>query len=340
MLAAGFAVTGCNLILSFGPGRATQDVRPDGRTVDRTVEAAGDLPPGTIRPDPSFAGRGTITADGMVSDEDYAAGAAIDSQGRIVVVGQMTNSISTSAVPNKDAVIWRFLSDGNPDTTFRSGGKIALDQSNWDYARSVAIGAQDAIVVGGNMEWSQYDAPTVWRFLSDGAFDPGFGANGTGQYSVNGQEVAGTDMATDKTSGELVLLGNEHDHIWISVGWFYPNGKPRTPFGGEGHVEAAPSLTPTPTGARLRIDGSGRVIVVGSSRPRGTDRDLTVWRFLANGALDQTFGSVKGGYLTHDGAAVKGGDEAAADLDLDGAGNIYVCGTSTGSGSQVVVWKL
>jgi uncharacterized delta-60 repeat protein len=336
VLAAALGAAGCDRLLSLGSKQAQFD-----RDRAALADSRGDatvVPPGPVHLDPTFAGRGYLTFDGLISDQDYASGAVVDSKRRIVVVGQLTNSRTPpNQVPNKDAVVWRFLDDGSADDTFGQGGKIVLGQSNWDFARGVALDAQGAIVVGGNMEWSQLDGPTAWRFQSGGAPDPAFGSAGVAHYSVGGHEVTGTDLAFASDSGEVVLLGNDRDHTWISIGWLTAAGTPRLSFGtGEGHVEQVPPGTSTPQGTRLRLDRAGRVLVVGSSRPDAT-ADLTIWRFLTNGFLDTSFNS--SGFLTHN--LGDGSDEVGADLDINSQDNIYVCGTSSGpAGSRMVVWKL
>jgi uncharacterized delta-60 repeat protein len=336
------AISGCHLFLPLSPGRDSQV-----REASTPSDAPGcHASPGSVSLDCSFARHGFISVQGLAKDEDYAAGAAIDSKGRLVVAGQVTrskNGAPPNEVPNKDAVIWRFLPDGAPDDSF-GGGQVIRSQSNRDFARSVAIAGGDVVVAAGNMEWSQQDAPTVWHILPTGEPDARFGSGGASHSSVAGYQVAGADQAFDMTVGDSVVLGNEHNLSWISVSWLSPTGTLNESFGSTGgHVEFSPPETTNPSGARLRFDGSRRVVVVGSSHPRGagSDRDLTVWRINTNGALDSTFGPARKGFFTHDGAVSLGADEAGADFDLDGAGDLYVCGTTSGSvGSQAVVWKV
>lgn len=78
-------------------------------------------------------------------------GAAIDSQGRIVLVG---SRLQFGA--DRDFRVIRLLPNGSADTSFSSDGEveIAFDRggNNGDYAHAVAIDAQDRIVVVGQVQ--------------------------------------------------------------------------------------------------------------------------------------------------------------------------------------------
>jgi uncharacterized delta-60 repeat protein len=167
--------------------------------------------------------------------------------------------------------------------------------------------------------------------------DPTFA--GTGYYAFSGP-VPAEDYAAAAavdSAGRLVVVGNQGGS-WIAVGRFSASGALDPAFASVGYVTY--KALPSAFGARLRVDALGRVIVAGSSRPRGVglDRDLTVWRFNSDGALDATFGA--SGYLAHDGAAGAAGEEAATDLALDADGAIYACGTVAAGTSRLAIWRL
>ncbi|MCZ6690420.1 MAG: hypothetical protein O7H41_12515 [Planctomycetota bacterium] len=90
-------------------------------------------------------------------------------------------------------------------------------------------------------------------------------------------------------------------------------------------------------GIDTEIDGSGRIVVAGSSRGNWV-RDMRLWRFDDTGALDSTFGV--GGSVVH---PMPGGvDDYAVAVVIDGSGRILAAGRGRGPGSgyDVVVWRV
>lgn len=121
------------------------------------VTAGGSL-------DTSFAGTGYVThanaaggiASPVPSDEGLAA--AVDSSGRIVVLGASCNN---SGFGNCDVnrvsfstVVWRYNSDGTPDTTFNNGSHFLIVDTNVFHQNGYAtrfglkIDSEGRIVIG------------------------------------------------------------------------------------------------------------------------------------------------------------------------------------------------
>lgn len=80
--------------------------------------------------DGSFGSGGMVThvgaAGGPANSADFATSVAVDSFGRILVAGASCNSngFGTCAAPDFESysiVVWRYLGNGAPDTTFNSG---------------------------------------------------------------------------------------------------------------------------------------------------------------------------------------------------------------------------
>jgi len=219
MLGLAFALLGCHRLLPFVQG-GPAELQSDGARLDQLLErrpatdrgvVVAELgPPPKPGLDPTFADHGVAIVDGPVTPgNDYAAAAAIDSQQRVVVVGQISMAVNPKGVHNKDLAIWRFLDGGQPDPSFASGGRgiYHFGSYNWDYGRNLVITASDGIVVGGNVDWGM-DEPTLWTFTAAGALDPGFGAGGVSHHGL-GAEVQGTDMVLDPIRSRYVLLGNQ-----------------------------------------------------------------------------------------------------------------------------------
>lgn len=103
--------------------------------------------------DNSFDGDGTVTTNtSSVGDDDRANGAAIQPDGKIVLVGYTQNTAGTNK-PHSFALV-RYLPNGSLDNSIGNGGIVTTDVGNFpsalDQASAVAIQPADAkIVVAG-----------------------------------------------------------------------------------------------------------------------------------------------------------------------------------------------
>jgi uncharacterized delta-60 repeat protein len=128
------------------------------------------------------AAQGTLTVSSALHFSNVR-GAAIDSQGRVVVVGSILVSGG-----NHDMRVVRLLPGGSPDTGFSGDGiaDIAFDLggSNYDVANAVAIDAQDRVVVAGQVQRAASDDTDfgVARLRADGVLDAAF--NGSGRRAI------------------------------------------------------------------------------------------------------------------------------------------------------------
>ena len=153
-----------------------------------------------------FQASGTPSAGQSVpTNVNFAAigGAAIDSQGRVVVIG------STGGPDGSiDFRVARLLPTGLPDNSFGGDGIVDiafnLGGSNHDIANAVAIDAQDRIVVVGSVQRASADDIDFGsaRLLGNGALDTSF--NGSGK------RVTFFDLATTSRSdlASTVVIGS------------------------------------------------------------------------------------------------------------------------------------
>src|SRR5690606_10020195 len=108
---------------------------------------------------------------------DYVQRAAIQSDGKIVVVGNGTNSGT-----NYDFSAIRLKLDGSLDTSFILGGgklgTVIFDSGNgYDNARDVVIQPDGKIVLAGYGAASQPDFCVI-RLNADGSLDTAFNPSG------------------------------------------------------------------------------------------------------------------------------------------------------------------
>ena len=154
--------------------------------------------------DTSFDADGiAITAVGGSSD--YSKALAIQSDGRIVVVGESFNG------SNNDIAVVRYNSDGSLDTTFDTDGKLTTAiGSSIDTASGVAVQSDGKIVVAGFAQFADGYTALV-RYNTNGSLDTTFGAtstlNGAPTYVENGAPVV-LDADVQVTDPELGAAGN------------------------------------------------------------------------------------------------------------------------------------
>ena len=168
--------------------------------------------------DESFGTSNDGTANGIVdqslgSGNDVACGIALQSDGKIVVVG------NHSADSSNDIAVIRFNTDGSLDDSF---GTAADNTPNGvvntslgagdDFACGLAIAADGKILVGGYHLDGDSTNVAVLRFATDGSLDPTFGVavDGTQNGVVNTSIGDGNDVASAialQTDGKLLVAG-------------------------------------------------------------------------------------------------------------------------------------
>ncbi len=248
--------------------------------------------------DTTFSGDGVFLYSHNGGD-DYSLGGALQSDGKLVVGGKVSDSVTQ---------LLRINTDGSLDTTFGGTGYV-----NWNYsgysrsiAYSIAIDSAGKIVVGGYALNANYDY-AITRLNSDGTFDSSFVggsgtvSGGTGRLIV---EVTGNnDFANHlklQSDGKIVLAGysvasgSNHNFTMIRLN---TNGSLDTDFDGDGRVQTDFSGGFDDVGRGLDIQADGKIVRVGETNTVGVSRyDFGVIRYNPNGSLDTTFGT--GGKLT------------------------------------------
>jgi len=158
------------------------------------------------------AGQATFSkrTGGVILDPVLIKAAAIDSQGRIVIVG--TEQFGTVF----DFKVVRVLPNGQPDTTFDGDGVQTIDfNGNEDLAFGVSIEpTSDKIVVVGQVRLSASDTDFgIVRLQANGALDAAF--NGSGKRTVPFDlSSSNTDRAitVNATSNLIYIAGTATDN--------------------------------------------------------------------------------------------------------------------------------
>ena len=278
--------------------------------------------------------------------DDFGKAVAVDSQGRILVAGSSANSAG-----NTDMVIWRFNADGTLDTTFNGSGIVVHDSAAGgacnDSGNAVAVDSQGRILVAGNSTNSAGNTDMViWRFKADGTLDTTFNGSGIVVHDSaagGAGNDSGNAIAVD-SQGRILVAGsstNSAGNMDMVVWRFNANGTVDTAFSGDGIVvnESTAGGTGSDSGNAIAVDSQDRILVAGSSPNSAGNRDMVIWRFTLNGALDTTFNSK--GFVVHNGAAGGNGDDSGNAVAIDTQGKILVAGSSANSAgnADMALWR-
>ena len=238
----------------------------------RCLLSAGDL-------DSSFGVAGRVTTT-FSSSEAAATALAIQSDGQLVVAGQIFNGV------NHDFAVARFNSDGSLDSTFSSDGKFTTDLGGDDYAKDIAIQDDGKIVLVGSRTIASQTVIALFRLNADGTLDPNFGVNGIVTTSVRLNSSAnGVAIQSD---GKIVIAGSSSQTSpGIALVRYNPNGSLDESFGGTGIVTT--DIGGFALANSIAIQTDGKIVVAGEPR---------IVRYNSDGSLDGSFGT--GGSTTHD----------------------------------------
>jgi uncharacterized delta-60 repeat protein len=232
--------------------------------------------------DTTFGGTGKVNvAFGPRDDIFYAI--AVQQDGKIVAAGRWFNGTTSG---NFDAVTARLLPDGTLDTSFGGTGKVVTSLGTDDSAGAVVIQIDGKIVIGGTAipSGSGLEDFALARYLSDGTLDASFGGTGKVVTARGGdQRINSLVLQSD---GKIIAAGR--DGSFIGLARYLPNGTLDTTFGTGGWATTAGA---TDFGTHVALQSDGKILV-SSWAWNGSNYDLGVTRFLADGARDTAFGTM------------------------------------------------
>jgi hypothetical protein len=262
---------------------------------------------GIIKYDPQGDTVWVRSYNGSGNDYDYAGGIAVDSSGNIYVTGQSIGSGSgkdyatIKYLPNGDTA-WIRRYDG-PTNGNDGANAITVDGSNYvyvtGYSDSTGTG-QDYVTIkynpNGDIAWiRRYNGPGSGdEYASDIVVDS------SGNVYVTGYS-AGSGTASDYAT---IKYNSDGDTVWVRRYNGPASGNDRA-WGG------------------LVVDVSGNVYVTGGSTGSGTWDDYATIKYHSNGDT---------AWVRRYNGPGNVNDQALA-IAIDGSGNVYVAGRSSGSGT-------
>ena len=246
--------------------------------------------------DPTFGNGGRVVTS-ITAGQDKAYGVAIQADGKIIVAGQ-----STSTLTGKDFVVVRYNTDGSLDITFGVNGIVTTDLQTGsdDVAYSLALQADGKIVLAGFSDNGSNKNAALVRYTNDGSLDSTFGNNGIVLTDFeNSQQDEIKVVKIHQLTGNIIVGGASIISSSVSkpvVARYLSNGSLDTTFNNNGirllwitnldyqYLFSVEDLT---------VQSNGKISVVGWRDFPGLSWDSDYWacRINSDGAMDVTFSS-------------------------------------------------
>ncbi len=262
-------------------------------------------------------GDGIVTVDIGSGTSDSISEIAIQSDGKIVVVG---------------STVARFNADGSLDTSFGGGDGIVDSMPIDNGARSVAIQSDGKILVGGFTFSHFWTDSTILRYNIDGTLDTTFSGDGIATHSFSADEDWINDIVV-QSDGKIVAVGAGWGGTIVSR--LNTDGSLDTGFGTGGSATFN-STVGYEEAFSVALQADGRIVVAGLGQPSGSGGplDVIVLRVNVDGTLDNSFGGGDGFVVQ----STSAGDDWAIDVVIQADGKIVAAGYGTnGSNDDIIV---
>jgi uncharacterized delta-60 repeat protein len=272
--------------------------------------------------DTNFGTCGVVTTD-IRNSNNWISAIGIQSDGKIVAAGQSYNG------SNNDITLVRYNTDGSLDSLFGTGGVVITDvRGSGDATSALIIQSDGRIVVAGGSNSGTNNEIAVIRYNTDGSLDSSFGTGGIVTKLI-GSENTITDSLDIQSDGKIVIgaryaNGINYDIVLLR---YTANGTLDTTFGGGDGIVTTAIGTGADRINDLVILSDGKIVAAGfyDNRGSGSNNDIALLRYTADGTLDTTFGGGDGIVTTErDGAS-----DVANALGIQSDGKIMVAGSGS-----------
>lgn len=342
-----FGVDG-RVLVAFPPGIAAAHAvasMADGRIVivgsaDDAVDS-DDCTVAMLHPDGAldtgFGSGGRVRLDFDPTRENVCQGVAVQSDGRIVLVGYRELGVLNA----RSFMVIRLLPDGTLDNSFSGDGYVSINFGlmfgSQDDGTAVALQADGRIVVAGRAQQAPGDyTMAVARLNPDGSLDTSF--NGFGRAWVDIPHGAPRlDVAWDvavQPDGRIVLAGESADSedARMLVARLTSAGLPDGTFNllGYRQVDFFPGTHAYARGLALRSDGS---IVLGGYAGTSSQSTFAAAVVTGLGAMAADFGT--DGRVLVDAQPHVADSNGAFGIELDAGGGLVLAGPVISAGNAV-----
>ncbi len=253
-------------------------------------------------PDGTFGVGGQVTTIVNSSSGNSAEAAAVQNDGKIVVVGQ------TSGLSPSDFALVRYNSDGTIDNNFGSNGIVITDVGSLDNAQSIVIQPDGKIVIGGDSSVTVLTDFALVRYNPDGSLDNSFGTSGKVTTNFGQNRLHTLARLLLLPNGKIIAVGGLDrfpDTVTGPAAWalarYHTDGSLDNSFGVGGKVETVTgSFGAIAKNAALQQDG--KIIAVGQF-PNGGNSSAVVARYLNTGTILPTIQFTSNQYSIVEGSA-------------------------------------
>lgn len=316
------------------PGTLAWDAtKPRRNMAIARIDAQGDL-------DPTFGsgGRTTLGFGNGNLPPAYQDNEVFDvvtlADGSIITVGD-GNVLYEQANPqrnNIDVVVAKLGPGGNPDASFNGTGfastRAPSSARRADSGRALAVQPDGKVVVAGfGIPNPGNTDALVARFNQNGTLDNSFGTGGVVAFDFGGgRDDRAYDVAL-QPDGKILIAGhatvgvvNGNEVTDLLAARLLTNGTLDPSFGSGGKVLHDHGTDGQEFGWALALQPDGRFLIGGYTQV-GTQTDVSITRFNADGSVDRTFGS-DGVAAQHIGT----GSDAFTHIELQPDGSILGTG--------------
>jgi uncharacterized delta-60 repeat protein len=225
--------------------------------------------------DTDFGSNGLLKTDFITNDQEYAADAVMQADGKILVTGGSYGS---------SAILARYNANGTLDTTFGDQGKVINTLGVGGFKTTIQDDGRILVAVRG----ADGTSLLVARYNSDGSLDTDFGNSGisdAGDIDIVGNIAIAAD-------GGILIGGQDNSRFTLTK--LDANGALDSGFGSGGQIATPnfpgqPSQT-TQSGQDVLIQADGKILFVGY----GVANSFTycdIARYNSDGTLDTTYGT-------------------------------------------------
>jgi len=216
-------------------------------------------------PDISFGTGGTVQTD-FFGLEDGAFALIILPGGDFVALGYAATNVT-----GIDLALARYHSDGSPDTSFGSGGKMTTDFGSGDTAYAAALLPRGNVVAAAAVSnpGQPGGALSVVRYVPTGILDQTFGVKGIGSSPFPGD--AGAQSVVVQSDGKIVAAGLALGAALydFALARFNPDGSPDGSFGMDSRVIT--DFFGQSDGVRgLLVQPDGKIVAAGGAQDATT----------------------------------------------------------------------
>jgi uncharacterized delta-60 repeat protein len=303
-------------------------------------------PGGVVVNSTSFSGSSTLVAnitvavDAVISGYDVVVMNADGRTGKgteLFAVKSGTSACTADVTIQPTVVTGVCTLSGCLDGTFGTNGQSIFDVNPADVhsqtARNIALQTDGQIVAAGPA-----GAWAVARYNPDGTFDTSFNGSGHAVYLAADNPYPAVPYAMALQPDNKIIVAGNNTNVIFTVGRINADGTPDVSFGGTGFVTLNYGKTRNSLSRAyaVAVQTDGKIVAAGS-----VDGNWIVVRLLANGTLDNSFGSSGKATLTF--SSNGGGNPSSIVLQSVGGEQRIVVGgysTSNATGDDFTLARL